>query len=103
MGKWVHRLSNKRPEEGLADCAECGPNVKILRASARQWRCVAAARLQSSPYKRFKHDTCERCGFVAENLAQMDIHHRDHNHKNNSSENLANLCANCHRLQHLGV
>jgi 5-methylcytosine-specific restriction endonuclease McrA len=42
---------------------------------------------------------CVKCGFVAENLCQLDIDHKDENHENNSLENLQVLCANCHRLK----
>jgi hypothetical protein len=42
---------------------------------------------------------CEKCGFKAKHPAQMDIDHKDGNHKNNRIENLQELCANCHRLK----
>jgi hypothetical protein len=43
--------------------------------------------------------TCEICGFKAKYPAQMDIDHIDGNHKDNSPENLQEICANCHRLK----
>jgi len=39
---------------------------------------------------------CVVCGFDK----IVEIHHLDHNHKNNSSDNLAGLCPNCHKLLH---
>lgn len=51
-------------------------------------------------FRRHKGDVCERCGFVPENIRQLDIHHADGNHKNNDLDNLTTLCANCHRLEH---
>lgn len=30
----------------------------------------------------------------------VEIHHLDHNHKNNSPQNLVGLCPNCHKLLH---
>lgn len=42
---------------------------------------------------------CECCGFVAENICQLDLDHIDGNHYNNSQDNLQTLCANCHRLK----
>lgn len=51
-------------------------------------------------YKRFKKDTCSRCGFIPEHPCQLDVHHKDHNHSNNKEDNLETLCSNCHRLEH---
>jgi 5-methylcytosine-specific restriction endonuclease McrA len=51
-------------------------------------------------YQRYKNPACERCGFVAVDPLQLDVHHRDHNHHNNHPENLETVCANCHRLEH---
>jgi HNH endonuclease len=52
-------------------------------------------------YQRFKKDTCEQCGFIPKHIGQLDVHHIDHNHRNNEESNLKTLCANCHRLEHL--
>lgn len=49
--------------------------------------------------KRFKMDHCERCGFIPEDLVQLDIDHIDANRANNDPSNLQTLCANCHRLK----
>ena len=48
-----------------------------------------------------KKPHCERCGFVASDLCQLDIHHKDRNRKNNLLSNLETLCSNCHRLEHV--
>jgi len=53
-----------------------------------------------SYYRKFKKDKCEYCGLIPINKCQLDIHHNDGNKKNNESENLITLCANCHRLIH---
>lgn len=42
---------------------------------------------------------CVQCGFKPINICQMDVDHIDGNHKNNVTENLQVLCANCHRLK----
>lgn len=55
-----------------------------------------------SPYRKYKKISCEKCGFVAIHPCQLDVHHKDHNHKNNDENNLITLCANCHRLEHFG-
>jgi 5-methylcytosine-specific restriction endonuclease McrA len=50
-------------------------------------------------YKKYKKDKCEKCDFKGDPI-QLDVHHKDHNRKNNSPDNLQTLCANCHRLKH---
>lgn len=51
------------------------------------------------PSRKKKKPHCERCGFIGD-ACQLDIHHKDRNHKNNEESNLETLCANCHRLEH---
>ena len=55
--------------------------------------------LKNHPYKKYKKDICEECGFVPIHLGQLDVDHIDGNHKNNNPFNLRTLCANCHRLK----
>lgn len=47
---------------------------------------------------------CGRCGreFTAQNLHQLTVHHRDHNHDNNPSDgsNWELLCLYCHDNEH---
>ena len=47
---------------------------------------------------------CGRCGrsFNRENLSELTVHHRDHNHDNNPSDgsNWENLCIYCHDNEH---
>ena len=54
---------------------------------------------EHTPYRRYKKDKCEFCGFIPVQLCQLDVDHIDGNHKNNLVENLQTLCANCHRLK----
>ena len=49
---------------------------------------------------KIKKPHCERCGFIADDPCQLDVHHIDRNNKNNNQSNLQTLCANCHRLEH---
>jgi dihydroorotase len=113
------------PELRTADCMICGPNVKVYsrgkagficaisdknRQSA--WRKTDNGKLYSRrntakhklnhvvPHRKHLKDSCEKCGFVAIDKCQLDVHHVDFNHKNNNPENLQTLCANCHRLLH---
>jgi len=47
---------------------------------------------------------CARCGreFVRENLHELTVHHKDHNHDNNplDGSNWENLCLYCHDWEH---
>lgn len=51
------------------------------------------------PWRNFKKDTCEKCGFVPVHKCQLDVDHINGDKKNNSPDNLRTLCANCHRLK----
>lgn len=39
------------------------------------------------------------CGFVPDDLIQLDVDHKDGDPSNNKLSNLQTLCANCHRLK----
>lgn len=47
---------------------------------------------------------CARCGraFDQENLTELTVHHKDHNHDNNPADgsNWENLCIYCHDNEH---
>ncbi len=47
---------------------------------------------------------CARCGraFDQENLTELTVHHKDHNHDNNpaNGSNWENLCVYCHDNEH---
>jgi hypothetical protein len=47
---------------------------------------------------------CARCGreFTRENLHELTVHHKDHNHDNNPPDgsNWENLCLYCHDYEH---
>lgn len=77
------------------------PSYKVYTDDERQ--ALRARRHKKNPYRRYLHDTCDWCGFVPVFLGQLDIHHKDGNHNNNSPLNLATLCSNCHRLAHYQI
>ena len=102
-----HKITNVNPDDRTAICSNCGPvRVKPKKRSGviASWGCRKAHNKQNrkykNPYKQYKEDTCTRCGFEAEDRAQLDVHHIDGNHFNNDPTNLTTLCANCHRLVH---
>lgn len=49
---------------------------------------------------------CARCGreFSRDNLRELTVHHRDHDHDNNPSDgsNWELLCLYCHDMEHAG-
>jgi 5-methylcytosine-specific restriction endonuclease McrA len=53
---------------------------------------------------RFFPWICARCGreFTRENLHELTVHHKDHNHDNNPPDgsNWENLCLYCHDQEH---
>jgi len=123
-----HELSEINYETKTGVCSVCGPvRVKLkgkygracwnqVYAGVKRYRARSAAyRAQKKAAKKTekgrewnkeKHRklvkmTCERCGFQAKSMAQMDGHHKDGNHFNNEPSNVESLCACCHRLEHL--
>lgn len=114
--KMRHCLTNVNRLNKTAICSICGPTD--LRIKPKKIYCgnkirASASKYHNSPrgkkafwrragmeYRIHVKNTCERCGFCAEDQCQMDIHHKDGNHDNNILNNLATLCANCHRLVH---
>jgi len=71
-----------------------GDQEKRKEMERRAWR--KQVKLRYNGYN--KKGSCEKCGFKASHPCQLDIHHIDGNHTNNSINNLTTLCANCHRL-----
>jgi hypothetical protein len=45
---------------------------------------------------------CESCGYNLHSFC-IDVHHKDENPNNNNINNLALLCAMCHRMLHKGL
>ena len=85
-------------------CKSCGRPPKIVwRKQKKIWEvrnyCNACSKTSIRPWARHKKDKCERCGFVPENLCQLDVDHIDGDKRNNDESNLQTLCANCHRLK----
>jgi len=107
-----HRVTVIDAQSRIGDCSICGTGVKLRRRDRRggiEWSCMTRHRqypgssgnVGRRPYRRHLGDRCERCGFVPVHAAQLDAHHRDGDHANNTAENIATLCANCHRLEHV--
>lgn len=99
-----HVLTEIDEDTRLAFCLGCDTMVKLKPTYApegrQQWRCKKGydevwARIRR-PYKLFKKESCEECGFFAKHPAQLHVDHIDGDKKNNDPSNLQTLCANCH-------
>ena len=78
-------------------CPICliSPVMSNLRGGWRK-KCSGC---NKKPYRKYRKDCCEKCGFKPEHICQLDVDHKDGDRKNNSPSNLQTLCANCHRLK----
>lgn len=95
-------IDKNRPLCKCGKPAKCnGHNVKGERKYCKLCNVCAKVKYKDWRVKnrRFKKDTCERCGFVPENSCQLDLDHIDGNSNNYEESNLQTLCANCHRLK----
>lgn len=103
----MHKLTEVNAEERTAMCEVCGP-VPIRNRGKKangyqRWRCgklgLQKHQEKFRPYRKFVSETCLMCGFIPEDICQLDVDHIDGNKKNNDASNLQTLCANCHRLK----
>lgn len=87
---------------GRRICKVCGKNPTTLQRIAngkRYYKSICTV-CHKNKYREYKKDYCERCNFVAVHLSQLDIHHKNGDHKDNNPGNLEAVCVNCHRLEH---
>ena len=87
--------------------------TKTTNAESRLDRVVAEARRYSEEREQGYREqalklypwVCGRCGreFARENLRELTVHHRDHNHANNPPDgsNWELLCLYCHDNEHM--
>lgn len=89
----------RRPAGGSIDNAKLDDVVARAR-QARDDR-MKGYREQSL---RIHPWVCARCGreFTRQNLHELTVHHKDHNHDNNPPDgsNWENLCLYCHDYEH---
>jgi hypothetical protein len=103
-----HSLSEIDESLRTGICSICGLVRIKLRDKNRttlkaKYRCGTQHKISTNkfsyPYRIYKKDKCEHCGFVPVHLSQLDVDHMDGNKNNNNLSNLQTLCANCHRLK----
>ncbi len=95
-------FTNSRPPKA--------PGSKIDREKLD--RIVAQARQAADEHEKSYREqslkihpwVCARCGrgFIHENIRELTVHHKDHNHDNNPPDgsNWENLCLYCHDNEH---
>jgi hypothetical protein len=92
----------------IVNCGYCNklfdlPKSKKLQVNYCSRFCKDTAQIESN-YRlkalRYYGEKCQRCGF--DNILALEVHHKDEDRANNDINNLEVLCANCHRIEHLG-
>ncbi|TXH41972.1 MAG: HNH endonuclease [Desulfurellales bacterium] len=88
-------------------CTECGTKPRRKNGTnvdgTLRYKALCRAchkKKYEKTHAQTKKPHCERCGFLAKDPRQLDVHHIDGNHSNDCVDNLMTLCANCHRLEH---
>ncbi len=71
------------------------------KAKVMRLREAGVSRGRTWKYRKHVGRVCSRCGYEAVHPCLIDGHHRDGNRKNNKPDNIASLCAICHRIEHL--
>jgi len=90
----------KDGKNGLASrCKSCKSETSKKQYQDPTFKEYNAKRPHGKYYKLHKKDSCERCGFIPEDLCQLDVDHIDGHKSNSDPSNLQTLCANCHRLK----
>ena len=89
----------RKPPGGNIDSAKLDQIV----AKARKEQDARMSGYREQSLKLHPH-VCARCGreFTRENLHELTVHHKDHNHDNNPPDgsNWENLCLYCHDWEH---
>jgi hypothetical protein len=97
MGR--NRVGPRKPPGGSIDTERLDAVVAKARADREErLRGYREQSLRLHPW------VCARCGreFTRENLHELTVHHKDHNHDNNPADgsNWENLCLYCHDYEH---
>ena len=89
-------------------CTQCNISLAkpngISKHGFKKWHkyCVDCAKaLYNKRFKHLQHKKllCIECGFVPEDLIQLDVAYKDFNPKNKSKDNILTVCANCSRIR----
>lgn len=123
-----YRTANVKPQEPNCECAQCSKPIykspsKMKAAKSGLMFCSRTCKekaqmiggmkeIQPDHYGKAKGrwtyrdkafethpKKCIRCGYD-EHPEILEVHHKDRNRSNNSSENFEVLCPNCHMWEH---
>lgn len=87
-----HSLSYEDYEKNYPQKGECGFRNMPEGAFVIYQSYINAKKQQKCP--------CERCGKEYSVIENFELHHKDHNRKNNTPENFEWLCNSCHKKIH---
>lgn len=88
-------------------CQNCNTGLAkfngISKHGFKKWHkyCSSCAKALYTPkfnYLLEKKSKCDKCGFIPQDLCQLDLVYKDGNKSNKAKKNLITLCANCNRL-----
>lgn len=88
------RCKRKLPMHAKGFCTGCY-NFIFHTEKAKAWNYQKRLNIDAETYKKITK-SCVICGFDK----VVDLHHLDHNTKNNSENNLIGLCPNHHKMLH---
>lgn len=96
-----------RDDGGMPGDDYCWPSPLLLSTASKVWRRHPGTHHgQQRSHDAISGDTSphvdEPCIFCGFQCTRNEIHHRNDNHQDLRPENLAAICAICHRWQHLG-
>jgi hypothetical protein len=95
-----NKKTTSKPKQTEVERAEAVERIVSMARSRTDSRAVGY-REQSL---RIHPRVCARCGreFSQDNLSELTVHHKDHNHDNNPADgsNWENLCIYCHDNEH---
>lgn len=102
------RASRKKSKyHGWYTCCECNEEFWVesgqgFRAGKHGVRCRKCRSTSSqAKHLRWRGDRCQRCGYIPEDICELEVDHIDGSRKNNRRENCQTLCACCHKLKHM--
>ncbi len=96
-------MPKKTPKKPNKSESERSSAVERIVSMARSDVDTRAAGYREQSLRIHPH-VCARCGreFSRDNLTELTVHHKDHNHDNNPADgsNWENLCIYCHDNEH---
>ncbi len=89
------RCNRMKPHHGKGLCRGCYTSIHQLE-NVKDWNARRYHNIEPELYRKVK----EKC-VVCEFNEVVELHHLDHNVKNNSEDNFVGLCPNHHKMIHM--